>query len=367
MNSIDLTPNVKVSVAMITYNHEAFIAQAIESVLMQQTDFEFELVIGEDCSTDSTRAIVRDYGKRYPEQIRLLLPEHNQGMIPNFVTTMNACQGKYIAWLEGDDFWTDPCKLQKQVDFLEHHPECVLSFHNVKKFYQDHNGEPGYRNPPDQKPFLSIEDILVLNPIAPCSVLYRNGLVGEIPPQFYDLPMVDWPLWVLLAQHGKFGYMDDVMASYRLHAGGAYSSKTFIEWLPGAWKASDAIDRTLRYKYHSYVEKGITRRIQTTAKQYFAKVAKVMTLTEAIADLSDQCAGWNPRLRNRLLGELYSNYFFHAAEIEDYATVRKSSIGLAKYAPFRFKERRVLSRFAKALLGSRMSSWVRKTMRRAGL
>ena len=106
-------PDVKVSVAMITYNHERFIAQAIESVLMQQTDFAVELVIGEDCSTDKTRAIVCAYGERYPERIRLLLPERNQGMIPNFVATMNACQGQYIALLEGDDYWTDRIQAAK--------------------------------------------------------------------------------------------------------------------------------------------------------------------------------------------------------------------------------------------------------------
>ena len=108
MNAVNPDANdIKVSVCMITYNHERFIAQAIESVLMQETDFRVELVIGEDCSTDGTRAIVREFGERFPERIRLLLPEHNLGMMPNFVATLSACRGQYVALLEGDDYWTD--------------------------------------------------------------------------------------------------------------------------------------------------------------------------------------------------------------------------------------------------------------------
>lgn len=109
---------MKVSVLMITYNHEKFIAQAIDSILMQQVNFDYEIVIGEDCSTDGTRAIVIQYQKEYPDKIRLLLPEENLGMHKNFVQTFRACQGEYIALLEGDDYWTSPRKLQKQVDFF---------------------------------------------------------------------------------------------------------------------------------------------------------------------------------------------------------------------------------------------------------
>ena len=131
--------DVKVSVAMITYNHERFIAQAIESVLMQQTDFAVELVIGEDCSTDGTREIVRAYGERYPERVHPLLHEHNLGLKGhnNFVATLKACRGQYIALLEGDDYWTDPHKLQKQVDFLDGHPEYVGCFHNAMEVFDD--------------------------------------------------------------------------------------------------------------------------------------------------------------------------------------------------------------------------------------
>ncbi len=115
-----------VSVKMITYNHEPYIRQAIEGVLSQKTNFPFELVIGEDCSTDGTREIVFDYAKRYPDIIHVITSEFNVGMKANGKRTFDACKGKYIAYCEGDDYWNRDDKLQKQVNYMESHPECGL-------------------------------------------------------------------------------------------------------------------------------------------------------------------------------------------------------------------------------------------------
>ena len=126
-------PNdIMVSVCMITFNHEKYIIQAIEGVMMQQTTFPIELIIGEDCSTDNTRKICLEYKANYPELITLRLPESNLGIMKNFTETMYAANGKYIALCEGDDYWTDQYKLQKQVDFMEFNPEYCLSFHKVQ-------------------------------------------------------------------------------------------------------------------------------------------------------------------------------------------------------------------------------------------
>jgi len=132
-----LCDKAKVSVAMITYNHENFIAQAIESVLMQETDFQVELILGEDCSTDGSRRIVREYADKYPHVIRALLPEHNLGMQKNGAAVFDACKGEYIACLEGDDYWTCPDKLQKQVEILENNQEYGLVYTDVDFYYQD--------------------------------------------------------------------------------------------------------------------------------------------------------------------------------------------------------------------------------------
>src|SRR5574344_2319007 len=111
------------SIVTITYNHEPFIAKTIEGVLMQQVKFPIELIIAEDCSTDGTRAICQQYAEQYPDLIRLITSESNVGAIANERRAMLAARGKYIAFCEGDDYWTDPLKLQKQVDFLESHPD----------------------------------------------------------------------------------------------------------------------------------------------------------------------------------------------------------------------------------------------------
>jgi glycosyltransferase involved in cell wall biosynthesis len=116
---------------MITYNQDQFVGQAIESVLSQQVDFEYELVIGEDCSTDRTREIVASFGAKFPDRIRLLLPKSNLGMQENFKATLAACSGQYVAILEGDDYWTSPLKLKRQVEFLDAHSDCAMCFHSV--------------------------------------------------------------------------------------------------------------------------------------------------------------------------------------------------------------------------------------------
>lgn len=126
-----------VSVCMITYNHEPFIAQAIEGVVMQKTSFPVELVIGEDCSTDHTRDVILKYKERYSSKIRLLLRDVNIGIRQNFVGTLQSCCGKYIALCEGDDYWTDPYKLQKQVDFLETHLDYSLCCHRYRIYNQN--------------------------------------------------------------------------------------------------------------------------------------------------------------------------------------------------------------------------------------
>src|SRR5437762_6912866 len=121
----------KVSVAMITYNHEKFIGNAIESVLTQEIEVGVELVIGEDCSVDSTRSIVETYAMRFPGVVRLVTSDENVGTMKNFVRTIEACRGDYIAFLEGDDYWTSKDKLRLQTAFLDEHPDCALCHHRV--------------------------------------------------------------------------------------------------------------------------------------------------------------------------------------------------------------------------------------------
>lgn len=125
------------SVVTITYNHEPYIAKCIEGVLMQKVNFPMEFIIAEDCSTDGTRAICEEYAAKYPELIRLITSETNIGYNPNELRAMKAAKGKYIAYCEGDDYWTDPLKLQKQVDFLESHSDYSVCFHRCRHWNVD--------------------------------------------------------------------------------------------------------------------------------------------------------------------------------------------------------------------------------------
>ena len=116
---------IKVSIMMLAYNHESYIRQALDSVVRQRTDFRFEAIVGEDCSTDGTREIVREYARKYPDIVKPLFRKKNLGASRNVVSTLRRCKGEYVAFLECDDYWTDMDKLQKQADYLDAHPECA--------------------------------------------------------------------------------------------------------------------------------------------------------------------------------------------------------------------------------------------------
>lgn len=207
-----------VSVAMVTYNHQDFIGEAIESVLMQETTFNVELVIAEDYSTDKTREIVLDYQSRFPDQIKVILQNRNIGAQKNNIALLSNLKGKYVAALEGDDYWTDPQKLQKQVDFLEANEDYVLTFHPVQIL-----------NPDD----VLVEDFITKVPenyeyqetlasgnnyIHTPSVVFRN-IIQSFPPEFMLSPIGDYFLYMILTNHGKMKMMNDTMAVYRQGVG----------------------------------------------------------------------------------------------------------------------------------------------------
>jgi glycosyltransferase involved in cell wall biosynthesis len=220
---------MKLRVVMTTYNQERFIAQAIESVLMQQVDFEFEVVIIEDFSTDRTRQIVLGYQQKKPRQIKLVLSDRNRNDSRNFAHAIETAESQYIALLEGDDYWTSPHKLQKQVDFLDQHPECAVCFHNALMHFDNEVDPPRPFNPADQKAISSLDDLLPGNFLATCSVVFRQGLFEKFPEWFFTLPFGDWPLHILNAQHGKIGYIDEMMSVYRVHSNGLWSRLNPVE------------------------------------------------------------------------------------------------------------------------------------------
>jgi glycosyltransferase involved in cell wall biosynthesis len=243
----------KLSVFMITYNHEKYIKRALESILMQKTNFPFEIVIGEDCSLDNTRKICQDYQLKYPDKIRLLNNKKNLGIKENFLRTLHACNGEFIAYLEGDDYWIDQKKIQMQVDFLESNLDFAITCHRAKILDME-SGAEYVLSDSNVKEVSTIEDLCKQN------LIYANSVLFRVPPERFDgyeldSPVADWVLWVYIAQHGKIKYFHKPMSVYRKHDGGVFSTKNDTERIKMALVAADNWNRITKQKYiESYRE-----------------------------------------------------------------------------------------------------------------
>lgn len=207
---------------MVTYNHAAYIRTAIESVVHQKTEFSFKLIIGDDKSTDETSSICKELADRYPDQIDLITHPQNMGSQANGIDTYKRCfssGAKYVAILEGDDYWSDPYKLQTQLKFLESNPGFVGCFSNSEERFEKDNNRASslYCDFPSAKS-IGFKDLSFSNLIPTCSVVFRNNLFGGFPQWYYELKMGDWPLHLLNCQFGDYWYIPKVMGVHRHHS-----------------------------------------------------------------------------------------------------------------------------------------------------
>lgn len=219
----------KVSIVSITYNQELYIAQALESFVTQKADFAFEAIIADDASSDKTPQIIQEYAEKYPEIIKPILRKKNVGISKNLYDAMRQSSGDYIALCEGDDYLTDPKKLQRQADFLDNNLDFALCFHPVRVFFEGKDGEDFTYPSADTRNFSS-NDLLKTNFIQTNSVMYRRQDYTTMPENILPL---DWYLHLYHAQFGKIGFLDTIMAAYRRHAGGLWwdSEKNLSELL----------------------------------------------------------------------------------------------------------------------------------------
>lgn len=209
--------NPLVSIVCITYNHEKYISQAIDSFLMQETDFPFEIVIGEDCSPDNTREILNKYIEKYPNIVKAILRNKNIGMNENFDNTFNQSKGIFIALCEGDDYWIDKSKIYKQVQYLKDKEDCYLIFTPAK---QIQNGKKDFiRNQYNNKHINKINTKWVIKKgggfYPTCSVMIRKELFDNLPNWFYKHSTGDYPLAILASLKGRIGYLNDCTSIYR--------------------------------------------------------------------------------------------------------------------------------------------------------
>jgi len=248
-----------VSICCITYNQEEFICETIDSFLMQKTNFPIEIIIHDDASTDKTAEIIKKYEKIYPDIIKPIFQTENQHskgkkIFSNFVFLQ--AKGKYIALCEGDDYWTDPNKLQKQVDFLENNPDFSICFHKVSTLkdnkFEDEIHKNYYKEILKDREMFFIEDLLNDNFIATCSVVFQKKF-NNFPEWYEYLTFGDWSLHILNAQFGKIKYIDEIMAVYRIHEKGLWTSKSVSFREESILKFYKIINKYLNFKYNDLI------------------------------------------------------------------------------------------------------------------
>ncbi|WP_282123989.1 glycosyltransferase [Algibacter mikhailovii] len=214
------------SICCTSYNHEKFIKDTIDGFLMQKTDFPIEIIIHDDASTDKSAEIINDYAHKDDRIITILQTEnqYSQKIKPWASFLFPKARGKYIALCEGDDYWTDPLKLQKQVDFLENHEDYNICFNKSKIYYQNEGvfGDDFITGSTPET--TTIEDVVIRNYIPTNTVVLRNNF--ELPKWFNLLPMGDWPLLIIQVKNKKIKYFNEEMGVYRIHDSAVWSGKS---------------------------------------------------------------------------------------------------------------------------------------------
>lgn len=217
------------SICTRTYNLESFVAEALDSFLIQETNFPFEIVIDDDCSSDGTVEVIKKYMENFPNIIKANLREKNIGLRMNFLKNMQRAKGQYIAPCDGDDYWTDPLKLQKQVDFLEENEEYVITYTSVEAFFEKGMTKRDFNWSTQDRESIEIQKYFLNTGI--CAVCFRNvNIIKEYPFEHQCAPIDDQFLWSVLGAYGKAKFLKNIKAArYRQHGGGDFSSKSRLE------------------------------------------------------------------------------------------------------------------------------------------
>lgn len=243
--------SVKLSVCIFAFNHAQFIAQTLDSVLTQVTDFDFEIIVGEDCSTDNTREIVKQYEAKYSGKVRGIYRDTNVGLMRNYADTINQTKGQYIATMDADDYWIDNQKLQKQVSFLDANSEYVLCFHDAKILKIGGEWDSVTCCGPTQKKIVSFTDIICDTHIPTSSLVFRRSALVDFPQKwFFSLNAPDRPLFLILTANGPGYYLDECLGVYRRHTGGHWTSQNYqSQWLTHL-KIYNVMNRSYNKKYN---------------------------------------------------------------------------------------------------------------------
>ena len=288
---------------MITYKHHLYITKAIEGVLAQKTNFPVQLIIADDSSPDNTAQIVDEFVSRYPQQIRYIRNESNLGMMKNFVNIFSLAKEKYIALCEGDDYWCDENKLQKQVDFLEANSEYAICFHRVYELFEGKLPILSNSNSSSQEIY-TLLDLANGNFIHTPSVVFRNNLFKKFPNWFIESPVGDYPLHLFNARHGLIKYFPQPMSVYRIHGGGVWST---IEKAGRLKKWLIVLDYLLTEDFETEFLKKLQLQKRLNRERYLMSLMKEDDWTIFLKTLS-QFANEDNQIAQKWLIEYYPKY-----------------------------------------------------------
>ncbi len=251
---------VLVSIVCNAYNHEKYIKDALDSFLMQKTNFKFEVLVHDDASTDKTAEIIREYEKNYPEIIKPVYQTENQyskkvGIFKNF--QLPRVQGKYIAVCEGDDYWTDDMKLQKQFDAMEAHPEIDICACGALKVNANTKEVLGKVAPSKKDRIFSVEEVIMGGGgfVATNTLFYRKSMQDNNKYKFADIIRLDYTIQILGSLRGGMYYISDIVGAYRIMADGSWSQnvgkdhKKLDEWVERVKIMLDKLNEETDYRY----------------------------------------------------------------------------------------------------------------------
>lgn len=247
-----------VSVKVPAFNHERYIEACLAGILAQKTSFPFEVIVGEDRSTDGTRALVEAAAAAHPDIVRVIASEENVGPARNLARLRAACRGTYEALCEGDDLWIHPHKLQRQVDFLEGHPDCVYCFHDTLFYREDRGARPRFYAPLDLPDFPTVADVLRRPPfIATSSVLARRSFLDTLPAWRTQVLCGDLVVRLWGPHAGRIGFLNEIMGLWRPHGGGLSARTGFRRMAEEAVTAYRLFDEATGGRYARLVRRRI--------------------------------------------------------------------------------------------------------------
>jgi glycosyltransferase involved in cell wall biosynthesis len=285
--------NIDVSIVSISYNHERYIEQMLQSLAAQKRNFNLEIIIGDDASTDDTQKIITKFEDSYEGNITTVLRKKNIGAANNVYDVYQRANGRYIAVCEGDDYWSDEHKLQKQFDFMEANLDYSICFHPVEIIDDTVSSGMPASLYPDYKEGFTLDKLLETNFIQTNSVMYRSRDYTNLPE---DIMPVDWYMSLLHAKHGKIKYIDNVMSVYRKHHGGIWQDGAKVWKNYGIQKINMLKEVRRLYpeeKYESIIDKNIFTAVESVflhaSDNYFSLDNLLKTHSDAVMGYIKAC------------------------------------------------------------------------------